>query len=105
MCADERKIDSRGRPPATFFSALRTRTSRRIAPGFFVAMLDLLLLAFLAEDVLVGVFHALALVRLRRAPAADFRRHLTHLLLVYARDDDLGRLRRRDLYAIRNGVI
>src|SRR5690349_9413511 len=44
----------------------------------------LLLLAFLAEDVLAGILHTLALVGLGRTIAADFRRHLADLLLVDA---------------------
>ena len=56
----------------------------------------LLLLAFLAEDLLVGVFHALALVGLGLAELADLGGDLADLLLVDAGDDDLGRLRRCD---------
>src|SRR4029079_7185041 len=48
----------------------------------------LLLLAFFAEDVLAAVLDALALVRLRLAPAADLGRDLAHLLLVDAADLD-----------------
>src|SRR5690606_1216462 len=48
------------------------------------------LLGFLANDVLAGVLHALALVRLGRAEAADLRRHLAHALLVGTGDHDLG---------------
>src|ERR1700722_14451875 len=42
----------------------------------------LFLLAFLAENAFPRIFHALALIRLRRTPGANFRRHLTHFLLV-----------------------
>ncbi len=45
----------------------------------------LLLLAFLAEDVLVGIFHALALVGLGLAEFADLGGDLADLLLVWRR--------------------
>src|SRR3546814_362084 len=48
------------------------------------------LLGFLTNDVLAGVLHALALVRLRRTEAADLGRNLAHALLVGTGDHDLG---------------
>src|SRR5213593_2276128 len=48
----------------------------------------LFLLAFFAEDILAAVLDALALVRLRLAPAANFGRDLANLLFVDARDLD-----------------
>src|SRR4029077_4451074 len=56
----------------------------------------LLLLAFLAEDALAGIFDALALVWLRRAIIANLGRHLADLLPVAAGNDDLDRPRRRN---------
>src|SRR5688572_21151027 len=107
MCCEERNTDSRGLPAAACTSARRTRRLRRSVMDFFVAISDhpLLLLAFLAEDELAGIFHALALVGLRRTVAADLRGHLADLLLVDARNDDLGGLRRRHLDVVRDGVV
>src|SRR5439155_26006803 len=48
----------------------------------------LLLLAFFAEDIFAAILDALALVRLRLAPAADFGRDLADLLLVDAANLD-----------------
>src|SRR5512146_242587 len=85
----------------------RTDAVRRAVRSisFVMAQALLFLLAFLTEDVLAGVFHALALVRLGRTVTADFRGHLADLLLVDAGDDDLGRLRRRDGDARRDRVV
>src|SRR6185437_4795286 len=109
MCFDERNTDRRARPflmPASLILR-RTDAVRRAARSlnFVMAQALLFLLAFLAEDVFAGVLHALALVRLRRTPAADFGRHLADLLLVDAGDDDLGRLRRRDRDALRDRIV
>src|SRR3989440_5468561 len=105
MCFDERKTVSRTRVPAAALTARRTRAVRRSVWFLSLAMVaPLLLLAFLAEDVLAGVLHALALVRLGLAEAADLRRHLADLLAVDAGDHHLGRLRRRDRDAGRDRV-
>src|SRR5215467_1898355 len=56
----------------------------------------LLLLAFLAEDVLARVFDALALVGFGRTEGADLGRDLADLLFVDAGHDDFHRPRRRD---------
>src|SRR5215831_7698859 len=97
MCFDERNTDSRSRVPAAALMARRTRAVRRSVWVLNLAMVaSLLLLAFLAEDVLAGVLHALALVGLGLAEAANLGRHLADLLAVDAGDHDLGRLRRRD---------
>src|SRR5437763_5318064 len=106
MCFDERNTLRRGRPLAARLTWRRTRVLRRLLVIFCFDMTivsrRLLLFAFLAEDEFIGVLHALALVGLRRTPAADFGRHLTDPLDVDAGDDDLGRLRRRDRDALRN---
>ena len=52
----------------------------------------------------LGIFHALALVGLRRTIGADFGRHLADLLAVDAGDHDLGRLRRHDRDAFRDRI-
>src|SRR5690554_548702 len=62
----------------------------------------LCLLGFLADDVLAGVLHALALVGLRRSVPADLRGDLADLLLVGAGDQDLGLGRRGDGDAVRD---
>src|SRR5690242_20566444 len=105
MCFDERNTESRGRVPAAALMARRTRAVRRSVWFLKLAMVaSLLLLAFLAEDVLAGVLHALALVRLGLAEGADLRRHLADLLAVDAGDHHLGRLRRRDRDAVRDRI-
>src|SRR5258708_18987383 len=105
MCFDERNTDKRGRPPAERRNDSLTRCLRR---AFVIFSLDmtapLLLLAFLAEDEFVGVFHALALIRLRRTVAADLGCDLADPLGIAAVDDDLGRLRHRDRNALRDRV-
>ena len=62
----------------------------------------LLLLAFLATDLLGRILDALALVGLGRTQAADLRRELSDLLTIRAGDLDLGRLQRLDLDAGRD---
>src|SRR5262245_27625422 len=103
MCFDERNTLRRGRvfPPRR--TPARTRLIRRSC--VFVFMAALLLLAFLAVDVLVRVLHTLALVRFRRTVSADFRGDLPYLLRVDAGDDDFRRLRRLDLDAGRDRVL
>src|SRR5215469_13886293 len=64
----------------------------------------LLLLAFLAEDEFPNVFHALALVGLRRPIGADLGRDLADALDVAAGDGDFRRLRHRDLDAFRDRI-
>src|SRR5215469_9940685 len=64
----------------------------------------LLLLAFLTEDALVGIFDAFALVGLRRAVFADLGGDLADLLAVAAGDHDLDRLRRRNRDALRDRI-
>src|SRR5690606_3263748 len=62
------------------------------------------LLGFLADDVFAGVLDALALVRLRRAEAADLGGNLADLLPVGAADHDLGLRRGGDGDAFRRRV-
>src|SRR3569623_562722 len=109
MCFDERNTDRRARPLLMPASLILRRTDpvRRAVRSLSLGMAQarLLLLPFLAEDVLAGVLHALALVRFRTAEAADLGRDLADLLLVDAGDDDLGRLRRRDRDALRDRIV
>src|SRR6476469_8913862 len=103
MCLFERNTDRRGRAavPRTF---LRTRKWRRLRASTLWSVISVYLwistarvpaslrrLAGLAEDALVGVADALALVRLGLADLADVGRHLAHELLVEALDGDTGR--------------
>src|SRR5262249_211351 len=105
MCFDERNTDSRTRVPAAALMARRTRAVRRSVWFLSFAMVaSLLLLAFLAEDVLAGVLDALALPGLGRPEAADLGGPLADLLAVDAADHHLGRLRRRDRDAVRDRI-
>src|SRR3569623_940432 len=61
---------------------------------------SLLLLPFLAEDILAVVLDALALVRLGLAPAANLGGELADLLLVRPRNLDRGVVRGRDRQAL-----
>src|ERR1700745_760850 len=105
MCFDERNTERRARPFAARFSVWRTRRDRRTKPSFEAAIVVvLLLLAFLAEDELARIAHALALVRLRRPEFPDLGRDLADLLLIDARHQDLGGLRTLHLDSLRNGI-
>src|ERR1700691_1786656 len=64
----------------------------------------LLLLAFLAEDELAGVFHALPLIGFRAAETADLRGNLADLPLVDAGNGDFRWLCRGDRHFSRNSV-
>src|SRR5689334_2165677 len=99
MCRPERNTDNRGRPAALIFRWWRTRCWRRARGDLLACGISwsLLLLAFLAEDLLAQIHHALALVGLRLAVAADFSRDLADPLLVRAGDQDRGRLLALDL--------
>src|SRR5580658_2787855 len=75
----------------------RMRALRRPPVLLDLAMTaPLLLLAFLAEDEFVDIFHALALIGLGSAKRADFGGDLADLPLVDAGDGDFGRLGRHD---------
>src|SRR5262249_11659231 len=106
MCLDERKTESRVRPCAASLILRRTVAVRRAVRSVDLDMArPLLLLPFLAEDVFVCVFYALALVRFRRAVAADLGSDLANLLFVDARHYDFGRLRGCDRNALRDREI
>src|SRR3712207_1732340 len=99
MWRPDRNTDSRNRPLPWARSAYRVRRCRRSnrSAGFTMA---LLLLAFLAEDALLRVFHALALVRLGTAEAADLGRDLAYPLLVRPADRHRGRGLADDLHVL-----
>src|SRR6187397_3209003 len=108
MCLDERNTDSRARPlvPAASLTLRRTDAVLRAVRSVSLDIArPLLFLAFLAEDILVGVFHALALVGLGRTESADFGGDVPDLLLIADGDHDLGRLWRRDGNAFRDREI
>src|SRR5262247_695678 len=106
MCLDERNTDNRARPRPASLILRRTVAVRRAVRSLNLDMArPLLLLPFLAEDVLVCVFHALALVRLRRAVTADLGSDLADLLLVDACHHEFGRLWRCDRNAFGNREI
>src|SRR5690606_19683150 len=64
----------------------------------------LFLLGFFHDDTLVGITHALALIRLGTAIGADFSRDLTNYLLVGALDHDFGGSGALDFDAFRHFV-
>src|SRR3569833_4026291 len=87
MCLPERNTDRRGRVPWVA-RRWRVRDWRFLKRAFVI----LLLLAFLAADILALIAHALALIGLRRTPGTDLGRNLADQLLVNARHADHGRL-------------
>src|SRR5258707_5340857 len=104
MCLPERKTLRRGRTPAAWRSAKRVRRWRRAKRALLSDMVlsPLLLLAFLAADLLGRILDALALVGLGRTQAADLRGELSDLLTIRAGDFDFGRLHSLDLDAGRD---
>src|ERR1700688_465812 len=103
MCLEERNTDRRARPrtPAASLTLRRTEAVRRAVRSLNLDIAHpLFLLTFLAEDVFASVFHALALVRLRRAEAADLGGDMPDFLFVDAGHHDLGRFRRCDRDAL-----
>src|SRR6478735_1211925 len=92
MCRPVRCTDRRGLPPARLLSAVRTLRRRRSNRE---SLAILLLLPFLAEDVLAAVLDALAFVGLGLAPATDLGGELADRLLVDSTNLDrdlIGRL-------------
>src|SRR4029453_2109565 len=106
MCLDERNTDNRARPRPASLILRRTVAVRRAVRSLNLDMArPLLLLPFLAEDVLVYVSHALALVRFGRPIAADLGRDVTNFLLVDPTHHDFRRLRRGNSDAFRDRKI
>src|SRR6478672_12700333 len=93
-CWPVRSTDRRGTPSSRMCA--RVDLARRRRAGFLFMRMSpkaesrLGLLGFLADDVLAGVLHALALVRFRRTETADLGGDFADALLVGAGDDDLG---------------
>src|SRR5690606_17572707 len=77
----------RGREPARLRSVVRTRRRRRSNRE---SLAILLLLSFLAEDVLAAILDAFALVGFGLAPAPDLGSKLADRLLVDSADLDRG---------------
>src|SRR5690606_32742789 len=80
------------------------RNAPPATPPRGVAVRVLLLLAFLADDLLASIANALALVRLRFAILADLGGNLANHLLVDARNGDFGRLADGERNALRRLV-
>src|SRR5690606_9322160 len=104
MCLLERNTDRRGRPLAALRSATRVR-ERRLRNRSAGLTMAVLLLAFLAQDDLLVVTDALALVRLRRSEGAQLRGGLRLLLAIGAEDGDRGRGLALHLDVVRHGVL
>src|SRR5689334_21607850 len=103
MCLDDRRTDSRVRPRAATLILRRTVAVRRAVRSVNLDMArPLLLLSFLAEDILVCVLHTFALVRLGWSVAADLGSDMADFLLVDAAHDNFGRLWRRNCDPFRN---
>src|SRR5208282_5309793 len=93
-----------GRAPRDATRRARAPAAARSCHSACSSAAPLLLLAFLAEDALGGIFDALALVRLGRPVVADLGGDLPDLLAVDAADHDLDRARRRDRDALRDRI-
>src|SRR5579883_3243820 len=104
MCFEERKIESRGRPPPCRAIRWRTRVWRRPKSCFDLLVMarPLLLLAFFAADRLGVVFDALALIGFGLAVGAEHGRDLPDPLPVGAGDGDRGRLLAGDFHVARD---
>src|SRR5438094_4719924 len=96
MCLDDRNTDSRVRPRATSLILRRTVAVRRAVRSLNLDITGpLLLLSFLAEDILVRISHALALVGFGWAVTADLGGDVADLRLIDAGHHNLGRFWRR----------
>src|SRR5919204_1937812 len=105
MCFEERKMESRGRPRPARRTCRRTFSVRRLVRSATVAIgRSLLLLAFLAEYVFAGVFHALALVRLRLAERAYLGRYMSYFLPIDSAHHDFRRSWSDDRDALRDWI-
>src|SRR5439155_23566338 len=82
----------------------RVCEARRSLAAFLSIIAPLLLLGFLQDHPLVGIAHALALVRLGRPVGAHLGGDLSDLLLVQPLDHDFGLRWGLDLHAFRHGV-
>src|ERR1700733_292828 len=98
MCWGVRCTDSRSAASSLIFT--RPRRARRKRVSCLVNFICLLLLRLFQRNLLVGILHALALVRLRRPEAANLRRCLPHPLNIDALDDDFGLARGFDADAV-----
>src|SRR6202011_4701889 len=103
MCWGVRCTDRRSAASSLIFT--RPRRARRKRVSCLVNFMCLLLLRLFQRNLFIGVFHALALVRLRLPEAAYLRRGLADPLTIDALDDDFGLARRFDGDAVRNRVV
>src|SRR5688572_17917080 len=109
MCCGVRCTVSRATPSSRMWA--RVFTARRSRRSFLVVLMlgynlePLLLLAFLHDDLLARVPHALALVGLGWTHVADLGSHLSDFLHVDTLDDDLRLTGRLDGDALRDRVL
>src|ERR1700722_6710826 len=103
MCRGVRCTDKRRAASSLIFT--RPRSARRSRVSRLSSFMGLLLLRLFKRNLLVRIFHALALVGLRRPEAADLRRRLPDPLPIDALDDDLGLAGRLDRDAVGDRII
>src|SRR5690242_20862828 len=90
---------------ATSWWIFRRVCEARLSLAAFLSIIArLLLLGFLKNHLLVRIAHALAFVGLGGAVGPDFRRYLSHQLLVQSLDHDFGLRRGFDLHPLGHGV-
>src|SRR3984885_1088973 len=103
MCRGVRCTDKRRAASSLIFT--RPRSARRSRMSRLSSFMELLLLRLFQRNLLVRIFHALALVGLGRPEVADLRRRLPDPLPIDALDDDLGLAGRLDRDAVGDRII
>src|SRR5271165_6140049 len=98
MCCGVRCTESRTAASSLIFTRLRSARRRRVSR--LSSFMSLLLLRFFQRNLLVRIFHALALVRLRRPEGPDLRGGLSDPLPVRALEHDFRLARRVDADAL-----
>src|SRR5271155_5643933 len=94
MCCGVRCTERRS--AASSLILTRPRSARRKRVSRLSSFISLLLLRFFQRNLLVRIFHAFALVGLRRPEAPDLGGGLAHSLTIDAFDDNLGLTRGLD---------
>src|ERR1700758_3393015 len=103
MCCGVRCTERRSAASSLIFT--RPRKARRKRISCLVSFIGLLLLRLFQRNLFIGIFHALALVRLRRPEAADLGSRLSDALTIDALDEDLGLARRLDGHTVGNRIV
>src|ERR1700683_4390571 len=103
ICCGLRCTERRRAASSLIFT--RPRSARRRRVSRLSSFISLLLLRFFQRNLLVRIFHPLALVGFRRAEPADLGGRLSDLLAVDPFDDDFRLARRFDGHALRDCVI